>query len=62
MDQCILNAPLWHDGSRVKYSQVHRYPVLKTFSFESLSWVSATRFAELIQIRQYPKCMRPKTF
>ena len=49
MYQCILNVPLWNDWSKVTYSQVHGSPVLKALSFESLFWISATTFAELIQ-------------
>ena len=49
MYQCILNVPLWNDWSKVTYSQVQGYPVLKALSFEGLFWISATTFAELIQ-------------
>ena len=48
MYQCILSVPVWNDRSKATYSQVHGSPVLKTFSFKSLNWVSATIFAELI--------------
>ena len=47
--QCILNVPLWNDWSKATYSQVLGSPMLKALSFESLNWISATRFAKLIQ-------------
>ena len=37
-------------------SGVHGSPMLKTHSFESFNWISATRFPELIQFRRDPKC------
>ena len=62
MYQCILNVPLWNDWSKVTYSQVHGSPVLKTLLLQSFWWISATRFAELIQFWQDPKCRRNRTF
>ena len=55
MYQCILNVLLWNDWSKVTYSQVHGSPVLKTFVLQSFYWISATRFAKLIQFWQDPK-------
>ena len=46
--QCILNVPLWNDWRKVTYSQMHGCPVLKALSLESLSWISATAFAEIV--------------
>ena len=62
MYQCILNVPLWNDWSKVTYSQVHGSPVLKTLLLQSFWWISATRFAKLIQFWQDPKCRRNRTF
>ena len=62
MYQCILNVPLWNNWSKVTYSQVHGSPVLKALLFQSFYWTSATRFAELLQFWQDPKCGRPRTF
>ena len=58
----MLNVPLWNDLSKVTYSQVHGSPVLKALSFKSLSWISATTFAEVIQFGQNPKLRGPETF
>ena len=44
MYQCIFNVPLGND-----WSKVHGYPVLKALSFKRLSWISATKFIELIR-------------
>ena len=49
-------------GAKVTYSQVLGSPVLKTPSFISLSWISATIFPELIQFGQGPRLRRPRTF
>ena len=46
----------------VTYSQVHGCPVLKVVLLQSFWWISATRFAELIQFCQDPKCRRNRTF
>ena len=62
MYQCILNVPLWNDWSKVTYPQVHGSPVLKALVLQSFSWISATRFAELIQFWQDLKCRRNRTF
>ena len=62
MYQYILNVPLWNDCSKVTYSQVHGSTVLKTLSLQSFWWISSTRFAELIQFWQDPKCRRNRTF
>ena len=62
MYQCILNVPLWNDWSKVTYSQVNGSLVLKTISFQILSWISAIIFAKLIQFGQDPKIRRPRTF
>ena len=48
--------------SKVTYSQVHGSPVLKALSFKSLSWISATTFAEVIQFGQNPKLRVSRTF
>ena len=44
----------------LKYSQVHDSPVLKALSFQSLNWISATTFAELIQFGLDPKLGGPE--
>ena len=62
MYQCILNLPQLNDWSKVTYSQVNGSPVLKALSFKRLSWISVTKFAELIQFAQNPKFRRPWTF
>ena len=62
MYQCILNIPLWNDWSKVTYSQVRGSPVLKALFSQSFKWISARRFAELIQFWQDPKWRRNKTF
>ena len=62
MYQCILNVPLWNNWSKVTYSQVHGSPVLKALLFQSLNWIPATMFAELMQFRQGPKFRRPRIF
>ena len=59
MHQCILNVPLWNDWSKVTYSQVHGSPVLKALSLKSLNWISAAKFAEIIQLGQDPKLRSP---
>ena len=43
---------------KVTYSEVHRSPALQALLFESFRWISATRFAGLIQLSQDPKCKR----
>ena len=62
MYQCIINITVWNDWSKVTYSQVHGSPVLRTLSFKSLSWISATTFAEFIKFGRNPKLRRPRSF
>ena len=58
MYEYILNVALRNDWSKVTYSQVHGSPVLKALLLQSFQGISATRFAELIQFWQDPKCRR----
>ena len=54
MCQCILNVSLWNDWSKVTYSQVHGFPVLKALSFKNLNWISATKSAHsLLKIQNW---------
>ena len=50
----------------IKYTLVHNSKhgctVLKALSFQSSKWIFATRFAEIMQFWQDPKCRRPRTF
>ena len=57
-----LYVSLLNDWSKVTYSQLHDSPVLKTLSIKSFHWISATRFAEVMQFWQDPACRRPRTF
>ena len=62
MYQCILNEPMRNGWTKVIHSQVHGPPELKGLSFKSLSWISATTFAQFIQFGRNPKLRRPRTF
>ena len=61
MYQCILNIPLGNYWSKVTFTR-HGSPGLKTLLLQSFWWIPATRFAELIQFWQDPKCRRNRTW
>ena len=55
MYQWIRNVPLWNDWSKITYSQVHGFPVLKALILQNCWWTSATRIGELLRFGKIQK-------
>ena len=52
-----FNVPLWNEIFTNTW-----FSSLKTLLLQSFRWISPTRFAELVQFWQDPKCRRKRTF
>ena len=58
----ILKVTVSNEKSEVTYWKVHWFSVVKALSFKSLSWISATTFADFIQFVQDPMFRRPRIY